>query len=59
MPFGLTFPVPDPNGCMFVWNSIGVTQPSGDPIDHMATTNRNDGFMATQRGQRIDVEAST
>jgi len=56
VPFGLTFPVPDPNGCVFVWNSIGVTQPNGDPIDHMGTTSRNDGFMATARGQRIDVD---
>jgi len=42
--------------CKFVWNSIGVTQPSGDPIDRAATTSRNDGFMATKRGQRIDVD---
>jgi iron complex outermembrane receptor protein len=40
----------------FVWNSIGVTQPDGDPLEHAATTNRNDGFMATGRGQRIDVD---
>ncbi len=51
-------PFGDPNagGCVFVWNSIGVTQPTGDPIDNMATTDRNDGFMATERGQRIDVD---
>jgi len=42
--------------CVFVWNSIGVTQPDGDPLEHAATTNRNDGFMATGRGQRIDVD---
>ena len=33
-----------------------MTRPSGDPIDKMATTNRNDGFMATRRGQKIDVD---
>ena len=51
-------PFGDPNagGCVFVWNSIGVTQPTGDPIDNMGTTDRNDGFMATARGQRIDVD---
>jgi iron complex outermembrane receptor protein len=49
---GLTTGAP----CKFIWNAIGVTQPSGDPIDNMATTNRNDGFMATARGQRIDVD---
>ena len=42
--------------CVFVWNAIGVTQPSGDPLDHMATTSRNDGFMATKRGQKVDVD---
>ena len=43
--------------CKFVWNSIGVTQPNGgDPLDNMATTQRNDGFMATKRGQKIDVD---
>ena len=53
--FGVSTPTLDDN-CVFVWNSIGVTQPTGDPIDHAATTNRNDGFMATGRGQRIDVD---
>jgi iron complex outermembrane receptor protein len=42
--------------CQFVWNSIGATSPTGDPIDNMATTSRNDGFMATGRGQEIDVD---
>jgi len=54
-PFGAGIILGAP-ACKFVWNSIGVTQPSGDPIDNMATTNRNDGFMATGRGQRIDVD---
>ena len=54
-PFGAGV-VPGAPACKFVWNSIGVTQPSGDPIDRMATTNRNDGFMATARGQRVDVD---
>jgi iron complex outermembrane receptor protein len=53
-PFGLGITSGDP--CKFVWNSIGVTQPSGDPIENAATTNRNDGFMATRRGQEIDVD---
>ncbi|MFO1406922.1 MAG: TonB-dependent receptor [Steroidobacteraceae bacterium] len=42
-------------GCTFLWNSLGITQPKGDPIDHMATTNRNDNLMFTKRGQRVDV----
>jgi iron complex outermembrane receptor protein len=52
VPFGQ-----DPaTGCTFVWNSLGITQPKGDPIDNMATTKRNDAFMATERGQKVDVE---
>ena len=44
------------DNCVFLWNSLGLTQPDGDPIEHAATTNRNDGFMATSRGQQIDVD---
>jgi iron complex outermembrane receptor protein len=51
VPFGAP-----PTGCKFIWNSIGVRQPSGDPIENVATTRRNDGFMATGRGQEIDVD---
>ncbi len=54
-PFGAGF-IPGAPACVFVWNSIGVTSPSGDPIDHMATTSRNDAFMATKRGQKVDVD---
>ena len=53
--FGLGTPTVDDN-CVFLWNSLGLTQPTGDPIEQMATTNRNDAFMATGRGQRIDVD---
>ncbi len=54
-PFGAGI-VPGGAPCQFVWNSIGVTRPSGDPIENVATTKRNDGFMATRRGQEIDVD---
>jgi len=52
IPFGN----PAAGGCNFFWNSFNITQPTGDPIDNMATTSRNDGFMATKRGQKIDVD---
>ena len=47
----------DPNtpACVFTWNSLGLTQPRGNPIDNMATTDRNDNLMFTKRGQRVTV----
>ncbi|HSN72789.1 MAG TPA: TonB-dependent receptor plug domain-containing protein, partial [Steroidobacteraceae bacterium] len=45
-----------PGTCTFLWNSLGLFSPEGDPIDKVGTTNRTDAFMATGRGQRIDVD---
>jgi iron complex outermembrane receptor protein len=44
-----------PNTCAFLWNSLGIRQPNGDPIDRMATTQRTDNLDFTKRGQEIDV----
>jgi iron complex outermembrane receptor protein len=42
--------------CLFVWNVFGLTRDPGDPLDRMATTNRNDSLLNIGRGQIIDVE---
>jgi iron complex outermembrane receptor protein len=39
----------------YLWNLFGLTQPSGDPLDHMASTGRNDLLMNMGRGQRVNV----
>jgi iron complex outermembrane receptor protein len=51
----IAVPTNNPNPCTFLWNSLGLIQPKGDPIDNMATTDRNDNLMFTKRGQRVDV----
>jgi iron complex outermembrane recepter protein len=45
-----------PPGAPYVWNFLGFTRPSGDPLDHMASTERNDSLLGMGKGQKIDVD---
>ena len=40
----------------YLWNFLGFTRPSGDPLDHMGATNRNDSLLKMGKGQIIDVD---
>lgn len=46
---------PAAGGCVFLWNSLGLTRDSGDPVDVAASTNRNGVGLSIGSGQRIDV----
>jgi iron complex outermembrane receptor protein len=39
----------------YLWNLLGLTQSTGDPLDHMASTERNDLLLNMGHGQRVDV----
>jgi iron complex outermembrane recepter protein len=45
-----------PPGAPYLWNALGLTRPAGDPVDHVASTLRNDLLMRMGDGQRIDVD---
>jgi iron complex outermembrane receptor protein len=45
-----------PPGGPYLWNFLGFTRPHGDPLDHMASTNRHDSLLKMDDGQRIDVD---
>jgi iron complex outermembrane receptor protein len=45
-----------PPDAPYVWNFLGFTRPSGDPLDHVASTNRHDSLLKMDDGQRIDVD---
>jgi iron complex outermembrane receptor protein len=45
-----------PPGGPYLWNVLGFTRPSGDPLDHMGSTERNDSLLRMGHGQRIDVD---
>jgi iron complex outermembrane receptor protein len=45
-----------PPNAPYLWNAFGLTRPAGDPIDHVASTLRNDTLMRMGDGQRIDVD---
>jgi len=45
-----------PPGGPYVWNFLGFTRPTGDPLDNMASTERNDSLLEMDKGQRIDVD---
>jgi iron complex outermembrane receptor protein len=40
----------------YVWNFLGFTRPTGDPLKNMASTNRNDSLLEMGKGQVIDVD---
>jgi len=40
----------------YLWNALGFTRPTGDPLDKMGSTQRNDALLTMGEGQRIDVD---
>lgn len=40
----------------YLWNFLGFTRPTGDPLDNMASTQRSDALLEMDKGQRIDVD---
>ncbi len=47
-----------PAGAPYLWNFLGFTRPTGDPLNNMASTNRNDSLLEMGKGQKIDVEGA-
>lgn len=47
-----------PPGAPYLWNFLGFTRPTGDPLNNMASTNRNDSLLEMGKGQKIDVEGA-
>jgi iron complex outermembrane recepter protein len=45
-----------PPGGPYLWNFLGFTRPSGDPLNHVGATLRNDSLLKMGRGQVIDVD---
>ena len=44
-----------PNG-PYLWNVLGFTRPSGDPLDNVGSTQRQDSLLKMGSGQVIDVD---
>jgi iron complex outermembrane receptor protein len=40
----------------YLWNFLGFTRPSGDPLDNMGSTQRNDSLLKMGKGQVVDVD---
>jgi iron complex outermembrane receptor protein len=47
-----------PPGAPYLWNFLGFTRPSGDPLDNMGSTNRQDSLLKMGDGQVIDVDGA-
>jgi iron complex outermembrane receptor protein len=45
-----------PPGSGYLWELFGLTRPTGDPIDNVASSGRNELLMRMGDGQRIDVD---
>ncbi|MBU6212294.1 MAG: TonB-dependent receptor [Gammaproteobacteria bacterium] len=45
-----------PPGGPYLWNVLGFTRPTGDPLDNMGSTQRGDSLLAMDKGQKIDVD---
>ncbi|HET9694717.1 MAG TPA: TonB-dependent receptor [Steroidobacteraceae bacterium] len=45
-----------PPGAPYIWNALGFTRPKGDPLDNMASTQRNDSLLKMGKGQVLDVD---
>lgn len=45
-----------PVGGPYLWNVLGFTRPTGDPLDKMASTERNDFLLDMGKGQKVDVD---
>jgi iron complex outermembrane recepter protein len=40
----------------YLWNTLGFTRPTGDPIKNMGSTQRNDSLLEMDKGQKVDVD---
>jgi iron complex outermembrane recepter protein len=47
-----------PPGGPYLWNLLGFTRPTGDPLDNMGSTNRNGLLLGMGEGQVIDVDGA-
>jgi iron complex outermembrane receptor protein len=47
-----------PASPLYLWNALGFTSPMGDPLDNVASTQRNDSLLRMGSGQRIDVDGA-
>jgi iron complex outermembrane recepter protein len=47
-----------PPGAPYFWNALGFTRPAGDPIDNVASTQRQDSLLRMGDGQEIDVDGA-
>jgi iron complex outermembrane receptor protein len=47
-----------PPGGPYLWNVLGFTRPTGDPIKNMGSTNRNGLLLEMGKGQVIDVDGA-
>ena len=45
-----------PVGGPYLWNALGFTRPTGDPLDRVASTERNDSLLEMGKGQKVDVD---
>lgn len=45
-----------PPGAPYLWNALGLTRPDGDPLDHMASSGRDEFLIREGNGQRVDVD---
>jgi iron complex outermembrane receptor protein len=44
-----------PPGSPLLWNALGLTKDPGNPIEHAATTGRDDLLLNMSKGHRVDV----
>ena len=47
-----------PVGGPYLWNALGFTQPAGDPLDNVASTQRQDVLLKMGDGQKVDVDGA-
>jgi iron complex outermembrane recepter protein len=45
-----------PVGAPYLWNFLGFTRPTGDPLKNMGSTERNDSLLGMGKGQKVDVD---
>jgi iron complex outermembrane receptor protein len=47
-----------PSSPLYLWNALGFTRPTGDPLDNVASTQRQDSLLRMGDGQVIDVDGA-
>jgi iron complex outermembrane receptor protein len=40
----------------YLWNFLGLTRPTGDPLRNVGSSERDDSLLGMSRGQKIDVD---